>query len=116
MNHSEASASQNPNAHGTFREHATAVHRRLCGLLSQVVNAVGADVGNRLDLAERLNIHKNLAWKICKLVTSEEPHAMVQHLPGTAGMNIFLRGRRVGGSSSQTDCVRSVRHWTIWIT
>lgn len=68
------------------------------GALTELLVAVGADPGKPQDIARRFRINKNLAWKISKIVTVTDPHAVVSNLPGPTGMNTILAAFESAGA------------------
>jgi hypothetical protein len=80
----------------------------LRGALTELL--VSTDVANQkpLVMSRTLGVDKNLAWKVSKLVKSTEAAAAFQHLPGEAGLEIFLDAvTRRGAPVRSTDRVRS---------
>lgn len=72
------------------------------GALTELLASVGADPGKPQDIARRFRINKNLAWKISKIVTVTDPHAVISNIPGSTGMNTILSAFATGGASEST--------------
>lgn len=68
------------------------------GALTELLVSVGADPGKPQEIARRFRINKNLAWKISKIVTVTDPHAVVSNIPGPTGMNTILSAFQSGGA------------------
>lgn len=68
------------------------------GALTELLVSVRADPGKPQDIARRFRINKNLAWKISKIVTVTDPHAVVSNIPGPTGMNTILSAFATGGA------------------
>lgn len=52
--------------------------------------AVGADPGKPQVVARRFKLNKNLTWKVSKIVAASDLYGAVPHIPGSAGLDIFL--------------------------
>lgn len=90
-----------------FEEHANRVLRQVRGSLADLVASVGADPMNSQDMARRFTLNKNLTWKISKIICEPDLYGTAQHLPGRAGMNIFIKAFASGGASPETvDAVK----------
>ena len=68
------------------------------GALTELLVSVRADATKPQEIARRFRINKNLAWKISKVVTVTDPHAVVANLPGPTGMNTVLTAFASGGA------------------
>ncbi len=72
------------------------------GALTELLVAVDADPARPQEIARRFRINKNLAWKISKIVTVTDPHAVIANLPGATGMNTILSALESGGAPSRS--------------
>ncbi len=83
-----------------FSDHARAVVRSVRGAFSELLTSVGADPQAPQEFGRQFKLNKNLAWKISKLVQTDDPSVALAQMPGTAGINIFLRSVESAGASS----------------
>ncbi len=90
-----------PNGDGPFEEALDQAFQGVRGALTELLVSVRADATKPQDMARRFRINKNLAWKISKIVTVTDPHAVVTNLPGPAGMNTVLSAFSSGGAPDQ---------------
>jgi hypothetical protein len=90
--------SERPN----FEDHANQVLRQVRTSLADLVASVRADPANSQDMARRFSLNKNLTWKISKIICETDLYGTAQHLPGKAGMNIFIKAFAAGGASEET--------------
>lgn len=84
----------------SFPVHARTVVRGVRKAFGDLLLAAGTDPGASQEISRRLGINKNLAWKISKIVSSDDPSAVLQQMPGTSGINIFLRSMEQTGVSA----------------
>ncbi len=60
------------------------------------------------EFARRLGIHKNLAWKVSRVITAQTPFDSLQHMPGDSGWEIVLNAfSKLVGSAAPVDAVRA---------
>lgn len=77
------------------------------GALTELLVSVKADASKPQEISRRFRINKNLAWKISKIVTVTDPHAVVTNLPGPAGMRTVLNAFETGGApAASVDAAR----------
>lgn len=91
----------------SLEDHLRRSIAELRGALTTLLASASLNDAAPLDLARRLGIHKNLAWKIHKIVRSTEPFGSVQHLPGQSGLSIFVQAAEREGASK--DAISGVR-------
>src|SRR5437763_4326051 len=78
------------------------------GALAAVVSSSGADPDAPQEMAKRLDVDKNLAWRISRVIREPDPYAAVQHLPGEEGLKIFIRStRKAGAARERIELLRS---------
>ncbi len=76
----------------SFATHADQVIARLRSAFASVLDSLPVPRLSRgSQLAEALDIDRTLAWKITKLIEGDDPFAAARFVPGTSGVNIFLR-------------------------
>ncbi|USN99780.1 MAG: hypothetical protein H6810_03730 [Phycisphaeraceae bacterium] len=68
------------------------------GALTDLLVSVKADPTKPQEIARRFKINKNLAWKVSKIITVTDPHAVISNLPGTAGMDTILSAFEAAGA------------------
>ncbi len=81
-----------------FDLHARQVVRGLSGAFLEVLTAAGADAQDVASIQRRMSLNKNLAWKISKIVQAENPLAVLQQMPGAAGLSLFLKAGQKAGA------------------
>lgn len=80
---------------------------RLRGSLTELLACIEADPAVPYVVSRHLDINKNLAWKVCRIVTTTDPFSAVELLPGAQGMEIFLKATATLGASRLA--IQSVR-------
>ena len=85
-----------------FEEALDHAFQRVRGALTELIASVGADISRPQDISRRFKINKNLSWKLSKLITISDPHAVLTNLPGTTGMNTILDAFEAGGAPHET--------------
>jgi hypothetical protein len=105
--------SQGPGTAGTadnpFEIDARASLERLRGAIDAATSACGARGLNSLQLSRKLSIDKSLAWRIARFAQYEDVLLGSRHLPGDAGLRIFVRAVRArGGSDAAGELVRAI--------
>jgi hypothetical protein len=83
-----------------FPDHAKAVVRSIRGAFSELLTSVGSDPQAPQEFGRRFKLNKNLAWKISKIIQTDDPSVALTQMPGTAGINIFLKSMESAGASS----------------
>jgi len=94
--------SAEPTTPSNLLDELTASVLELRAALHDVLAALQVDPARPQTLSRQLAIDKSLAWKISRLITSDQPGLAVQHLPGTAAIEIFLKAiakRRVANDT-----------------
>lgn len=74
----------------SFSTHMRAVARAVQSSFSDLVLAVGADPNSPQTISRHVGVNKNLAWKVSKIIVTDDPTAALQQMPGAAGVRIFL--------------------------
>ena len=80
-----------------FEEQTTRVIERLRRAVAEVAkmgDPGSAPGGRPVDLATRLKMDTQLAWKITRLTDTESPFDAARYVPGKTGFQIFLRAAR----------------------
>jgi len=89
-------------AHDAFEEALDHAFQGVRGALTEMIGSVDADINRPQDISRRFKINKNLAWKLSKLITISDPHAVLTNLPGATGMNTILDAFEIGGAPHDT--------------
>ena len=74
-----------------FSEDCKQVLQRLRGALTDALTGLALDPSRPQGLARSLGLHRNLAWKVSKIVTGSDVFAAVTHIPGRGGREILLK-------------------------
>lgn len=92
----------------SFSSHARAVVRGLREALSEVLGALRADPGDHQDVARKLGLAKNLAWKVTKIIQEDDPAQALEQMPGGPGLRILLE--RIDHSGVERSMIDAVHH------
>lgn len=77
------------------------------GSLTELFAAVDAEPSVPYAVSRQLGVNKNLAWKICRLISTTDPWQSVELLPGTQGFEIFLAAAADKGA--EPEAIEAVR-------
>lgn len=90
-----------------FQTEARTVVRSMRGAFSDLLSQAGADVQDPASISDRIGLTKTLAWKVSKLVQTEDPSVAISHMPGASGIKLLLKGaERAGVSPPQVQIAR----------
>ncbi|MFO0875456.1 MAG: hypothetical protein U0575_16010 [Phycisphaerales bacterium] len=78
-------ASAQPPATTIFADRLRAVLLGVRGALTEALLDAGTSPDDPQDIAKRLGLHRNLAWKVSRVATEREVFLTLDHLPGTPG-------------------------------
>ena len=81
-----------------FDQHVKQVFQDVRVSFADLMLAVGTDPARPQDTARQLGIHKNLAWKVSRIVREIDPATALSVMPGREGLNIFLRATEKSGA------------------
>lgn len=70
-------ATPQPRVQDDFEEALDHAFQRVRGALTEMIGSVDADITRPQDISRRFKINKNLAWKLSKLITISDPHAVL---------------------------------------
>jgi len=90
-----------------FESHATQVVGRVRTAFSEVFGSLGVNPAKPQDAARKLNLDKNLTWKICRLVRDANAMAAIPLIPGRAGLKILIDA--FGRLEAPPDLIAEVR-------
>lgn len=76
----------------SFSNDAHEVVRGLRVAFSELLVSIGADPSTPGSISEHLGLNKNLAWKLTKIISAEDPAAALEQMPGPPGIRILLKG------------------------
>ena len=82
----------------SFPEDCRQVLHGLRGALTTALTALDIDPQRPQQVARALGLHRNLTWKISKIVTGTNVFAAVPHVPGRSGMDILMAALRKAGA------------------
>jgi len=77
-----------------FEEQARQTIHGVRSAVGKLVEALPCDGSQPRELAKALGIDKTLAWKFSRLIRVADPFAAANHVPGSAGVQIFLNAAR----------------------
>ncbi len=90
-----------------FQADARTVVRTIRGAFSELLVQAGADAQDPQSISDRIGLTKTLAWKVSRMVQADDPSQALQHMPGTSGIKLLLRGaERAGVQSAQIQVAR----------
>lgn len=90
-----------------FEEHLTSAFASLRDSLQSLLSTLDVDKASSPEVARRLNLSRNLTWKVSKVLASQDLHEGLQHLPGDAAIDLLLTAAAQRGAPDRT--IRSVR-------
>ena len=81
------------------------------GALTDLLNSAGADPAAPQEIARRFGVNRNLAWKISRIVNGDDAWSVAHLMPGSSGVEIFLKAMSKGGAASTAveDTRRAVK-------
>jgi hypothetical protein len=85
----------------SFPEDCKQVLHGLRGALTAALGAVAVDPARPQEVARKLGLHRNLTWKVSKIVTSTNVFAAVPHVPGKGGVDILMNALIKAGAAQQ---------------
>jgi hypothetical protein len=69
--------------------------------LIELYGSVRADPAEPQEVARRFEINRNLTWKLSRVISADDPLSALNHLPGSAGIQLALRAfERAGAERS----------------
>ena len=81
--------------------------RAVRGAFSELLTSVGADPQAPQEFGRQLKLNKNLAWKVSKIVQTDDPSVALSQMPGGPGIKIFLRSvERAGANLTLLETAR----------
>jgi len=74
---------------------------------------VGVDPARPQDVARKLGIHRNLTWKLSRVMNAADPLDSLSHLPGNQGLQLALAAFEKGGAKPDAlgDVRRAIEHF-----
>jgi hypothetical protein len=83
----------------TFQEHCREAVRELRGALLDLYHQAGADPDKPQDVSRKLDLNKNLTWKVSRVLQAEDAFEALPLLPGMAGLDLVLEATERAGAS-----------------
>ena len=91
-----------------FADDCQATVGGLRNALLGLYRSVGADPAHPQDVARRFKLHRNLTWKVAKILQTDDAFEAAGVLPGTSGMEILLDAmKKQGAPESAVEQVRA---------
>jgi hypothetical protein len=74
----------------SFQTHCHDAVQSLRAALIDLYHEIHADPASPRDVSRQLALHKNLTWKLGKILSADDSFDAVEHIPGPSGIRIFL--------------------------
>ncbi|MBX3357707.1 MAG: hypothetical protein KF745_04690 [Phycisphaeraceae bacterium] len=87
---------------GAFVIEARSVAQQVRRALAESLAAIGCDAAKPPGVSRQLGLDKTLAWKLCRIVTEEDPCGAIAMLPGRGGVKIVLESLRNAGAPDES--------------
>ena len=84
-----------------FEKHYPSSVENLRGALTELYLAVGADPEQPQRVSRRFGIHRNLAWKLTRVMRATGTSGVLQYLPGTQGIERAIAAFRDAGAPQE---------------
>jgi hypothetical protein len=69
--------------------------------LIKLYSSVGADPNQPQDVSRRLNLNRNLTWKLSRVINAPDAFSVLNHLPGQQGLDLALKAFEKAGASRE---------------
>lgn len=90
-----------------FNDHCQLTVHGLRRALLELYRAVGADSTRPQDVSRQYKLNKNLAWKVSRIIGTDNALEAVRLIPGTGGLDILLAAmERAGAPEASIERVR----------
>ncbi|MFT5153136.1 MAG: hypothetical protein ACI841_003136 [Planctomycetota bacterium] len=94
-----------------FEEHFSRALDDLRATLTELYLAAGADPEDPQAVSRTFGIHRNLSWKLTRIMRTNRTDSILPYLPGSAGLDLALRAfRQSGAPSEQVDRFAHAKH------
>lgn len=91
---------------GSFEDDVQTALRTFRGALVEALAAIAPELTRPADISRQLGIDRNLAWRLGRILNSDDVRQTMAHVPGEGGVNIFVRGlKKAGGSENSRERV-----------
>ncbi|MFB3429323.1 MAG: hypothetical protein ABL309_00210 [Phycisphaerales bacterium] len=80
-----------------FSEDAQQVVRSLRAAFSEGLVAAGANPNTPQSICDHIGLNKNLAWKISRIIQTDDSAAALELMPGASGVRILLKSMNKAG-------------------
>ncbi|GJQ30138.1 MAG: hypothetical protein HBSAPP03_20220 [Phycisphaerae bacterium] len=75
--------------------------------LIELFGQAGVNAAQPVEVAKAIGFHKNLAWRISRVISASDPFAALAHMPGTSGFEIAIAAfERANVSASAVAAAR----------
>jgi hypothetical protein len=81
-----------------FEQHYPRSLENLRAALTELYVALGADPAEPQAVARRFGVHRNLAWKLTRVMRSQGSGGVLQYLPGNQGIDRVIDAFRAAGA------------------
>ncbi|MCK4873813.1 MAG: hypothetical protein KAS72_13915 [Phycisphaerales bacterium] len=98
----QASVESGKNIDPPFEEHLKTAAGGFRSAILELMSTVGADPGRPQEVARRFGLRSGLTWKVCKVVQEADVRAAIPHIPGSAGVKLFLDAIEKAGAPAET--------------
>ena len=100
-------ASRGASTHGPvgFEQAASGALNQLRSATAAAIEAAGGSGLNSLALSRKLGIDKSLSWRMVRFAQEGDAFAGSKHLPGDAGLRIFVRAIRSAAGQACGDAL-----------
>lgn len=69
--------------------------------LIELYSSIGVDPQQPQDVARRIQLNRNLTWKLSRVITAPDPFSMLNHLPGKQGLDLSLAAFEAAGAPAE---------------
>lgn len=93
-----ATPSMSPTQATPFEEHYPRSLENLRAALTELYLALEADPGEPQAISRRYGVHRNLAWKLTRVMRAQGAGGVLQYLPGNQGIERAIQAFRAAGA------------------
>ncbi len=91
-----------------FEEHLRSTAGSVRSTLLDLMTSIGVNPNRPQEIARRLGLRSGLTWKVCKVLQEPNIQASVPHIPGPAGLKLFLNAfEKAGAPTESVDAARN---------
>ncbi|MFT7485172.1 MAG: hypothetical protein ACI9F9_001019 [Candidatus Paceibacteria bacterium] len=94
-----------------FAEHFLQALDGLRGSLTELYCAVGADPEDPQTVSRQFGLHRNLAWKLTRIMHAPDAEGVLPYLPGSAGFVLALKAfKKAGAPQPELDAFERAKN------